>query len=79
VGAARLARQDRRVGLVAALDPPVSLQTRPQVRLLIERSTAHQPVLGSKWQRWRNELPGVLAWLGESGFGTPPDGTAQGL
>jgi hypothetical protein len=79
VGAARLSRQDPRIGLVVGLDPPAPLGIRPHVRLLTERSAAHGPARCSCWQRWRNELPGVLSWLGQSGFGAPPDGTAQGL
>jgi hypothetical protein len=72
-GAARLSRQDARIGFVAGLDPPSRLHVRPGVHVLATRSGDDAGAPGRaapRWRRWRVELPGVLAWLHTEGFGT---------
>jgi hypothetical protein len=69
-GAARLSRLDPRVGYVAALDPGAGVQARPGVRLLVDPGGSRgRPRASRTWARWRDELPGVLRWLNDQGFG----------
>ncbi len=70
-GAAALSRIDPRVGFVAGLDPPARLRARPGVHLLVTRSAGDPGPAQPRWQHWRTELPGVLAWLHTEGFGSP--------
>ena len=73
-GAARLSRLDPRVGYVAALDPGRGLQAGSGVRLLVDSVGSSGRVGTARaWARWQQELPGVLRWLGDQGFGAGRD------
>jgi hypothetical protein len=76
-GAARLSRLDPRVGYAAALDPGSAVRAGPGVRLLVDPGgNSERPRASETWERWRGELPGVLRWLGDQGFGGGEGGAA---
>jgi len=65
-GALALPRDTPRLRDVVALDPTSAGSGRAgHFAVLLERSA------GGGWDRWREELPSALRWLGSQGFGAP--------